>query len=134
MIDESLSVWRLKIKSQDAQALALSFNAFWIPSNGELFIYNSDKSKILGAYTSRNNHSSGVFAHELIEGDELILEYVKKGKTNPILHIDQLMYAYRSIQVNHRPGILETRKIVMLTLIALPREIIGKMSKRRFAE
>ena len=78
VVSPNVSVWRLKIKSHGAHALALSFNAFWIPSNGELFIYNSDKSKILGAYTNKNNHPSGIFANELIEGDELILEYAKK--------------------------------------------------------
>ena len=98
VVSPNVSVWRLKIKSHGAQALALSFNAFWIPSNGELFIYNSDKSKILGAYTNKNNHPSGIFANELIEGDELILEYVKRGATNPIFHINQLMYAYRSVK------------------------------------
>lgn len=96
-IDENVSVWRVRIQSEGALALALNYNAFWIPSNGEFYVYSPDKSKILGAYTNKNNHSSGVFANELIEGDELILEYVKKGNSNPIIHINKLMYAYRSV-------------------------------------
>ena len=93
-------VWRLKIKSANAQALGLYFDAFWIPSNGELYVYNSDKSKILGAYTNINNHPSGIFAIENIEGDELIIEYLQKGDSRPILHINNLLYAYRSIKSN----------------------------------
>jgi hypothetical protein len=96
-LDNGIRVWRLKITSEGAKALSLYFDAFWIPTDGELYIYNSDKSKILGAYTSINNHSSGYFANELIEDQELILEYVQKGKGQPILHIHQVSYAYRSV-------------------------------------
>ena len=71
---------------------------FGFPSNGELYIYNTDKSKVLGAYTNLNNHESGLFANELIEGDELTIEYVQKGIGEPILHINQISYAYRSVR------------------------------------
>lgn len=101
-IDENTSVWRVKVQSEGAQALALGFDAFWIPSNGELYIYNADKSKVLGAYTNQNNHPSGVFTHELIESDEIIIEYVKKGNADPILHINKLMYAYRLPTTNQQ--------------------------------
>ena len=97
-LDNDVRVWRLNIESENAKALSLYFDAFWIPSNGELYIYNEDKSKVLGAYTSRNNHESGVFAHEIIEGDKLSIEYVQRGSGTPILHIDKISYAYRSIK------------------------------------
>ncbi len=99
-LDNGVRVWRLNIQSENAKALSLYFDAFWIPSNGELYIYNEDKSKILGAYTNRNNHESGVFAHEIIEGDKLCIEYVQRGAGNPILHIDKISYAYRSIKTS----------------------------------
>ena len=97
-LDNGYRVWRLNIKSEGAQALGLYYDAFWIPSNGELYIYNTDKSKVLGAYTNLNNHESGLFANELIEGDELTIEYVQKGIGEPILHINQISYAYRSVR------------------------------------
>lgn len=97
-LDNDVRVWRLNIESENAKALSLYFDAFWIPSNGELFIYNEDKSKILGAYTNINNHESGVFAHEIIEGEKLCIEYVQRGSGSPILHINKISYAYRSIK------------------------------------
>ncbi|MGB2458303.1 MAG: trypsin-like serine peptidase, partial [Flavobacteriales bacterium] len=96
-LENDIRVWRVNIKSEGAQALGLYYDAFWLPSNGKLFIYNSDKTKLLGAYTNANNHESGFFANEIIEDSELTLEYVQKGEGQPIIHINQVSYAYRSI-------------------------------------
>tara|TARA_B100000963_G_scaffold76985_1_gene64996 strand:- start:1265 stop:3181 length:1917 start_codon:yes stop_codon:yes gene_type:complete len=100
ILDNDLRVWRLRIKSHGAKALALYYNSFWLPSNGSLYIYNSDKTKLLGAYTNLNNHESGLFANEIIEDSELTLEYVQKGDGNPIIQINQLSYVYRTINKN----------------------------------
>ena len=97
-LDNGNKVWRLNIKSEGAQALGLYYDAFRIPSNGELYIYNSDKTKLLGAFTNSNNHESGVFANEIIEDSELTLEYIQKGDGQPLIHINQISYAYRSIK------------------------------------
>jgi PKD repeat protein len=97
-MDNGNKIWRLNIRSEGAQALGLYYDAFWIPSNGELYIYNSDKTKLLGAYTNANNHESGVFANEIIEDSEITLEYIQKGEGQPIIHINQVSYAYRSIK------------------------------------
>ena len=97
-MDNGNKVWRLNIRSEGAQALGLYYDAFWIPSNGELYIYNSDKTKLLGAYTNANNHESGVFANEIIEDSKITLEYIQKGEGQPIIHINQVSYAYRSIK------------------------------------
>ncbi len=99
-LENDIRVWRINIKSEGAQALGLYYSAFWIPSNGQLFVYNSDKTKLLGAYTSSNNHESGVFANEIIEDNQLTLEYIQKGEGSPIIKIDQVSYAYRSIKTS----------------------------------
>ncbi|MDA9898044.1 T9SS type A sorting domain-containing protein [Flavobacteriales bacterium] len=102
-LDNGDKVWRLNIQSEGAQALGLFYDAFWIPSNGELYVYNSDKSKLLGAYTNANNHSSGVFVNEIIEDNKITLEYIQKGNGSPILHIDKVSYAYRSVKNSSQP-------------------------------
>ncbi len=97
-LENDIRVWRINIKSEGAKALGLYYNSFWIPSNGKLFVYNSDKTKLLGAYTNLNNHESGVFANEIIEDNKLTLEYIQKGEGNPTIKINQVSYAYRSIK------------------------------------
>lgn len=95
-------LWVLKIKSENAQALILYSNNFYIPIGGELFIYNSDYSQVIGAFSSLNNNESKTFATELIYGDEIILEYFQPNEVNenPIINITELGYAYRDCEYN----------------------------------
>ncbi|MDA8956622.1 T9SS type A sorting domain-containing protein [Flavobacteriales bacterium] len=96
-LDDGSRVWRLSIKIEGAKALGLYYDAFRLPSTGELFVYNQDMTQIIGGFTNSNNHSSGLFANELISGDFLTLEYHQKGEGNPIIHINQVAYCYRGV-------------------------------------
>ena len=71
---------------------------FGIPTGGELYVYNPEKSHILGPYTSKDNHESGLYAIPLIAGDELFEYYQPIIETNlPEIRINQFAYAYRAI-------------------------------------
>ena len=61
-LEDGSRIWRLSIKIEGAKALGLYYDAFRLPSTGELFVYNQDKTQIIGGFTSTNNHSSGLFA------------------------------------------------------------------------
>lgn len=67
-------IWRLSVRSEGAQALNVYFTDFYLPARCELFIYNEDKSVILGSYTSDNNSENGIFATEIIEGEIITIE------------------------------------------------------------
>mgnify|MGYP001185250841 CR=1 FL=1 len=90
-------IWQIKITIPDAIGLGLYYDEFWIPSNGKLYLYNENKSHLIGAFTSFNNHSSGVFATEVTAGENVILEYHQIGKSDKSvkLHINEICYAYR---------------------------------------
>ena len=100
-------IWRLNLKAKDAVALMLYYEDFYIPEGGKLFIYSSDKSQILGAYTHETHPSGGLFATEFIGGDELILEYVypETNKENPRICIDEIGYGYNSAALREFCGI-----------------------------
>lgn len=90
-------IWRLHIQSKNAEALAVYFKEFQLSDHSELFLYKPDYSQVLGAYTSENNSDTKLFATELIEGDEFVIEYVVKGTTEtkiPFI-IDEVAYIYR---------------------------------------
>lgn len=91
-------VWRMHLRVADAVALMLYYKDFHIPKGGKLFIYNPDKSQVLGAYTHRTNPRGGLFATEFIGGDELILEYVssKINDEKPRIHINEIGYGYNT--------------------------------------
>ena len=92
------SIWRLHLKAKDAVAIMLYYADFYIPDGGRLFIYNPDKTQVLGAYTHRTHPSGGRFATEFIDGDELILEYVapETGNEKPRISISEIGYGYNT--------------------------------------
>jgi len=93
------SIWRLRISTEGALAMAAFFDTFYIPPGGELFVYNEDKTDVIGAFGSHNMHLANNFATELISGNSIILEYFQpKGVIGaPSLVISEVAYAYRGI-------------------------------------
>lgn len=96
-LKDGKQIWRLHIQSKNAEALAVYFKEFELSDNAELYIYKPDYSQVLGAYTSDNNNDSRLFATELIEGDEFIIEYVVRGTRTSKLPfvINEVAYIYR---------------------------------------
>jgi PKD repeat protein len=80
-------IWRLKLTSVGAKAIAVYYDNFYIPEGGKLFLYNESHTQIIGAYTSKNNPKTKLFSTELIQGETVYLEYVApktpKLKTDP---------------------------------------------------
>lgn len=96
-------IWRLRIKVPEATALTLYYRSFSIPPGGKLFIYNSAKTQILGAYTYQTNPSTAYFATEFVAGEETILEYEAPEKSGvpvtPDIQIEEIGYGYRDFLV-----------------------------------
>jgi hypothetical protein len=93
-------IWRIELLSPGAKALSAFFDKFSVPDGGKVFLYDSAKNKVIGAFTSRNNVSNGYFATELIPGDRLILEYYQPSGTigSPSIHMYSIDYAYRGVE------------------------------------
>ena len=98
-VQNNKTFYLLKIDALDAKGLSLYFDKFWIPSSGQLMIYNEDKSEVFGPFTSSDNHESGVYALPIINNDHIIIEYVQSVNegSDPLLFIDKVAYAYKSI-------------------------------------
>ena len=89
---------RLRIKAADALALALYYNRFQISNKGRLYIYNSTRTFVIGAYTSEN--SDDTFATELVPGEEIIMEYHDPGsQALPEISISGVLYAHQNVPV-----------------------------------
>ena len=93
-------VWRLAIHVPEALALGVYFDHFQLPEGGRLFLYNESHTQVIGAFTNFNNHPSGLFATEFIQGDRVILEYHQApGVTEEaVISISEVAYAYRHIE------------------------------------
>lgn len=94
-------IWQLRLQAKDAIALMLYYKEFYIPEGGRLFIYNADKSHIIGAFTHANSVTSK-FATEFVAGDDIILEYEAAANgEKPRIHIDEVGYGYNHLSVSN---------------------------------
>lgn len=92
-------IWRLEINSENAYSINLFYKEFYMPKGGLLYLYNSDKTEILGAFSELNNTPDKYFSTAPTRGDATVIEYYEpvfsKGKGK--LHISQVVHAYKDI-------------------------------------
>jgi PKD repeat protein len=98
--DQDFTTWKVRIKSEGAEGLALLFSRFRIPGTASVFVYSPDGSHKSRAYTGNENPGGAHFSTEVIIGDEIILEYwAPAGETqNPELQIEGVSYVFREGQ------------------------------------
>ncbi|MBK8520727.1 MAG: trypsin-like serine protease [Chitinophagaceae bacterium] len=68
-------LWRLMIEVPGAPATNLYFKNFYMPDGAKLYVYNTDKTHVIGAFGSQNNNPSGLFATQHIYNSSFIIEY-----------------------------------------------------------
>lgn len=96
---DEYDLYLLKVVIPYAQAIGFSSDNFYLPKGGELYLYNTDRSKVLGAFTSDNNTEEGVFVTEYVYGEELIIEYYqpKNITDNAKIELSEFVYFYRDV-------------------------------------
>jgi hypothetical protein len=98
VVDNQLHVWRIRVQVPGAQGVGLNFDAFSLPPQARMFVYDPQKNMVLGAFDHRNNNEAQVFSTHVIPGEEVIVEYqepYQPGKaklTNTLLHIESVIY------------------------------------------
>lgn len=101
-------VWRLAIYSPEAMSINLMYNDFNLPEGAQMFLYNEDKSMVLGAFTYLNNSQDNFFATAPIIGSKTIIEYYepKQVKGKGRINVSEVLHAYRDIF-----GVLTTEEL-----------------------
>jgi subtilase family serine protease len=92
-------IWRLTLKSTGAYSINLIFDQYNLPEGAELFIYNADRSMVIGAFTSENNQADGKFGVQPVKGDQVTIEYYEPTavKGQGVLSIAEVIHAYRNL-------------------------------------
>lgn len=100
-----MRIWKVGIRSNGARSLNLIFNEFSIPDSAYIFIYNSDRSVVLGPFTNENQTSSGEFSIAPIDGDELFVEYHEPENANFCgrIRIGEVKHDYRGLFLRLAP-------------------------------
>ncbi len=97
--DNNMNIWQVSLRSKGAWSLNLIFDKLMMPEGASLFIYNPDHSKILGAFTSESEQSTGQFATYPLAGDQIIIEYnePKLSAYKGELHISAVNHDYKNV-------------------------------------
>jgi hypothetical protein len=92
-------IWVVTIKSANAKAMQLLFERYKLPAKASLYIYNEDKSTMLGAFSHINNHPQGHFATEAIPGNAITIEYFEadQNEFRGELQLSSVVHVYRDL-------------------------------------
>ncbi len=89
-------IWQLKIKSENALSINLTFSTYNLPEGADLFIIGKENK--IGALTRFNNQADEKLGTGLILGNEVLVEYfeplAQKGKGK--LQIGRATHGYRN--------------------------------------
>lgn len=93
-------VWKMAIKSKYAKALTLLYSNFYMPEGATLYIYNEERTEVLGGFTSINNKPSGEFATGILAGQMCYLEYYEPASVQGegVINISHVGHAYRYVE------------------------------------
>lgn len=99
-------VWRLGIHSSGAYSINLIFSQFFMPEGAKMFVYNADKSMVIGAFTSFNNKEHGKFSTDVVKGDHIIIEYFEPGavRGQGRITVNKVIHAYRNFFFKDNDG------------------------------
>ena len=94
-------VWRTEIKCVNALSINLILSNLFIPEGAYLYLYDTDQTNRVGAYTSKNNRKDGLLSTELVLGDDIIVEYVEPlaVKNQGHFTILNVIHGYRSLGI-----------------------------------
>ncbi len=92
-------IWMLGIESEGALAIGLTFGKFHLPRGAALYLYNPERTDIIGALTSTSNHANKVLTTERISGDRIIIEYYEPYavRHQGQLRIRTVAHTYRDV-------------------------------------
>ncbi|MGB5105623.1 MAG: trypsin-like peptidase domain-containing protein, partial [Candidatus Zixiibacteriota bacterium] len=92
-------IWRITIASPGAYSINLLYSKYRLPEGAKLFVYNSDRTYVIGAFTAKNNKPHGEMATQPVAGDEITVEYYEPAAVvyEGELTISRIVHAYRDI-------------------------------------
>ena len=74
VLDNGMSVWRLRVKSDDAYSLNYGFTEFQLPEQGSLILYSPSMKHIMGPFTPADNEEHMQLWTPIFDGDETVIE------------------------------------------------------------
>ena len=95
-------IWRIRFQSNGAKTMNFIFSDFYMPEGTTLYLYNNNRTDLLGAYDSKQNNDQRVLGTWLVNGEDIFLEYyepktqLNQGK----LEVFKVIHGYRTSDEN----------------------------------
>jgi len=92
-------IWRLRIVSRGATSLGVLYDRWFLPEGAQLFLYNDDRSHLIGAFTSFNNWVDRTNITQPVMGDAVTIEYYEPADARGMseLSISTIGHIYRDL-------------------------------------
>jgi V8-like Glu-specific endopeptidase len=93
-------IWLLQVTCENALTVNLTFDDLTIPEGNELFVYNPDKSFILGKFTAYHLYEKQL-GTELVPGNSAIIEYYIPAANTALeasLMLSTVTHGYRTAE------------------------------------
>lgn len=92
-------LWRTRISCSGAMTINLLLKNVYLPEGARLYLFDSENTNRVGAYTSRNNRADGELGTELVHGDEIFVEYYEPANVHGQgrFTIANVIHGYRSL-------------------------------------
>lgn len=100
-LSDGARLWRLQVTCPGAVSTNFLYSDFYLPEGAFLFVYNKEKTQVLGSYNIHNNLDSRLFATEILVGETAILEYYEPAEVagQGVIDIEQISYGYRGVPI-----------------------------------
>ena len=91
--------WQFALTSPGAISLNFLFDKFFLPQGAELYLYNGDRSVVIGPIDATQNTKAKVFATDLLKGDFVTFELFEPSAAigQSVLHAAQVVHGYREL-------------------------------------
>jgi hypothetical protein len=105
VLPDGTKVWMLGIRSRGALSLNLLFSEYELPEGAQVFLYNSSRTQVVGAFNHLNNSEQGLLPVSPLQGDELVVEYQEPARASfpGRLTVGEVNHGYRSLK-GYEPG------------------------------
>lgn len=91
-------VWRIRFYSEGAKTMNFLFSDFYMPKGAMVYLYNNDRSDLLGAYDESQNNDERVLGTWMVNGEDIWIEYYEPAEVagQGKLEIFKVVHGYRS--------------------------------------
>lgn len=95
-------IWRMAIRSEEALALNVTFDRFYLDKGAKVYVYNEDHSEVIGPLTGANNKPTGYLGITHLSGDFITIELYEPfaARGNNVLSIKNVAHMYRHFDEN----------------------------------